>query len=352
MNNLVNKNEVSYQKKILAQKINNLSFLSSSLRLVIGIVIHFILGTSDGAIETTCMHEAVEWTVIGQNLALETCYPDVSEVDDEDFTISTAEDSKILGLYINDKQGVKFLPRNLFKNFPDLIAMEVSSCNVTAVDENNFKRLSKLRALSLSQNQIERVSSDAFSDLSSLESLALINNRIQSFEKNTFAALKALKTLYLNDNEIHFLHPDTFNSLVNVEEINLSNNKLLGLTENIFWSLTNLTIIDLSYNNLTAIHKHLFEKNVMLKEIWMNQNQIVFIDANAFDHLSSLEVVNLEDNACINGNYDEPGIIDLKDDSKQDCNVKGTSQSLPKFISKTAICFSIFYSLHRKFLMI
>lgn len=301
-------------------------FFTRRLVYVIGIVILLALRKSESATQASCptSHPTYSivhsWTWNDQKMNLETCWIEVSTVNDEGFTISATNDRLTLAFSIRDKKGVKFLPTNFLRAFPELILVEVLSCSVSSV-KNHFKGLSKLRSLNLFANKIDQITSDAFVDLVRLERLNLGQNKIRSLGKNIFAKLLALKGLFLHSNEIASLLPDVFSSLVNVKEIFLQNNKIVSLDENVFEKLANLKDIYLRANKLENIPKDLFKNNLKLENILLDTNKIGFADANMFAHLRNLQLVNLKGNVCISKSYSAGSFYALKRDLKQTCSI-------------------------------
>lgn len=279
----------------------------------------FLSARSEGATQASCKIQTIVWDINDQHTNLKACYPDISVVDDEDFTISSTTNLTIAALNIRDKDGVKFLPKNLFSLFPDLVAVQVWNCSVTMLNENHFKGLSKLKLLSLGRNKIEHVPGDAFADLTVLEELILGYNRIRSLGKNCFSSLKTLGILYLSHNEIHFLHPRIFNSLTNVHMISLRNNEIFNLHENIFKGLANLREIYLLNNEIRTVPSALFKSNLKLTKVRLEDNEIEFIGANMFDHLPNLYNVDLQRNQCTKGNYFTSTFNQMRNDLKQSC---------------------------------
>lgn len=237
-----------------------------------------------------------------------------------------AMESTVEGFDLEDKKGVKFLPKDFSRLFPDLIAIQIRLCSITSI-KNHFHGLTKLRFLDLESNLIEKVGSDAFAELSSLEYLALDKNRIQFLAENIFNSQKALKELYLHNNRIQSLHPKIFGSLVKIEKIKLDQNKISVLPENIFENATSLKTMSFTANKLERLSVHLYKNNLQLEKIDFSINNIEFIDATMFDHLQSLESVGLESNACIDASFEKNNIEIMRANLRQNCNENATMET-------------------------
>lgn len=223
------------------------------------------------------------------------------------------------GFIIDDNALVEFLPQNLHRFFPSLVAIQVFNCSLKRLDESNFKQLGNLRTLNLLFNKIETIPSDSFRDLESLEFLYIGFNRIQVLGATVFASLKNLRGLFLSDNEIQLLHSKIFNSLEKVETIELDNNEISSLDENLFRNLHSLKNVTLNDNKLVAIPSALFKSNLNLAKIWLNRNKIKFLDSENFNHLSDLVYVDVSENICINKVYDEHNFGDIHNDLTANC---------------------------------
>lgn len=284
--------------------------------------------TVDGRTQASCITKFSKWTLNDQHLSVETCHPDVNGNVDEDFTILTTTRRSTLGFRIRKKEDVKFLPYQLFSDFPNLTFMEVRYTSVTTLNGNHFRSLSKLKKLDLKENKIVNVFSKAFFDLVSLESLDLSHNQIEILKMNTFASLKALKTLHLNNNKIGSLNSNIFKALINVELVNLNENRLVTLEANIFQNLERLKELHLMYNELDVIPKELFENNLNLTKILLGFNKIKTIDAHMFNHLQDLKFVGIESNVCTQTDYFVDNLDSLKDYLIQNCDEKTMQTTL------------------------
>lgn len=133
------------------------------------------------------------------------------------FTISSENDSSVLGLVFQSNQRVQYLPINVSKAFPELEIYGAGACSLRTVSKENFSGLKYLRALGLQSNRIETIESDTFDDLTSLQYLYLrtdfcslqilieSNFQILGFNRITtlgdvFTNLLSLKIVYLQGN--------------------------------------------------------------------------------------------------------------------------------------------------------
>lgn len=94
-------------------------------------------------------------------------------IDSPEFTIKSAKDETVTGLFFFANPRVSFLPVKVYESFPNLIGYLANGCSIRKISKENFKNLSKLKMLGLSINQIQTIPSNAFEDLTSLQELYL-----------------------------------------------------------------------------------------------------------------------------------------------------------------------------------
>lgn len=238
---------------------------------------------------------------------------------DQNFTIDQSEtDKTIQGLMCDcGPKKIKYLPTNVYRVFPKLIAFLFYSCDLSTVERIHVKSLSKLINLSLPYNHIKHVSADAFVDLVSLRYLTLSNNQIESLAESTFKSLKKLEGLDLNGNHIKNLQPQIFHSLARVTTILLGDNQLEKLDDNIFTHLHELKWIQLDWNRIETIQQRLFSHNLKLEGISFFHNEHKIIeDTFMFDYLPNLKYVDLtlEDECSRLKNYTSQELGQMRED--------------------------------------
>ena len=111
------------------------------------------------------------------NKSLKTCDMRTSTIIDEsNVKISTFDDT-VHGLTFYSNIKILFLPVEVSKKFPNLIAFSADETSIRDLSKENFRGLQNLQSLSLVNNKIERIYSDTFKDLKSLEILWLGKNK-------------------------------------------------------------------------------------------------------------------------------------------------------------------------------
>lgn len=109
-----------------------------------------------------------------------TCYLNTMvEIKTADVTL-TSSDYLTKGMYFHKNRKIHYLPIDVYKNFPKLLAISASYCSVKALTYRNFEKLTFLSLLWLEFNQLERIDKNVFSDLKSLERLELGKNNFFS----------------------------------------------------------------------------------------------------------------------------------------------------------------------------
>lgn len=97
----------------------------------------------------------------------------MTSIDHFGLTIASVKDDSLNGLTFYGNKKVYFLPINLAKSFPKLVAYGADECSIKIISKDNFKALNKLTYLGLQDNFIERIQTNTFEDLTSLEGLTL-----------------------------------------------------------------------------------------------------------------------------------------------------------------------------------
>jgi len=96
-----------------------------------------------------------------------------TSIDSPDTTISSTNDTTVEGIDMDNNYQIQFLPFEIYKSFPNLVALSAHHCSIKAITKDNFKNLNKLRIISMGTNPISKIPDDAFERLESLEHLDL-----------------------------------------------------------------------------------------------------------------------------------------------------------------------------------
>lgn len=94
-------------------------------------------------------------------------------IDSPRFTILSAVDDSVEGLFLADNKKISHLPVGVDKVFRKLLIIVATSCSIKNLTNENFSNLTQLTTLYLGANQIEKIMSDTFTDLRSLVTLDL-----------------------------------------------------------------------------------------------------------------------------------------------------------------------------------
>ncbi|KAG5668400.1 hypothetical protein PVAND_016340 [Polypedilum vanderplanki] len=247
------------------------------------------------------------------------------------------------------KQNVKYLPINVYKSFPNIIAYYAVSYSIKHVMRKHFEKLNYLQFFDLQDNLIDAIDEDSFDDLTELkyiifavnkikymstrtfknnlklERINFSTNQIASITSEHFKYLKSLTYLSLCDNNLTEIELNMFDNLVKLEELYLCNNFLTSLPNNIFEKMTSLTIIHLANNHLITLDENIFNKNYNLNQIELSNNKISKLSSKIFDQNPNIISVDLRLNLCINKYYGMGKLYDKitqiqKKQLKQDIN--------------------------------
>lgn len=191
---------------------------------------------------------------------------------------------------------VKNLPLGVDEKFPNLIKYLATGCGIKVLNPLSFMGLSDLGELDLNDNQLTSINSGDFQYLSSLKVLTLSNNQISQISNDGFDPLIKLENLFLEKNKVKIL-----------------NFKIDALSE--------LYVLRFGVNQIEILPGHFFKNNTKLQYLFLSKNNIQIVPHEIFDGLPLLQYVDLHDNKCISGTYNENQFMGLKDDLKNNCTL-------------------------------
>lgn len=100
-----------------------------------------------------------------------------------------------------DGKNLIFIPKDVDKFFPNIIALVYNYASIIEVHEEDFKPFPNLRMTWMTANQIDILEENLFRNNPKLGEISFANNKIRLISVNTFSSLKALSYLYLDQNE-------------------------------------------------------------------------------------------------------------------------------------------------------
>ena len=242
-----------------------------------------------------CTLKSHSWKILTEQKDLQTCFIDDQTIDDEESSLAGGLNLSVQAFYIQNNKEVKFLPENIFKYFPGLIAYNVLNCLIRTVNAKHFKGSNSLEHLDLDQNEIKSIDGDSFKDLIKLEMLGLSFNKIKTIAPNIFQSLGNLQQLRIGENQIKFLDEKCFDKLTKLEHI------------------------ELGKNEISALPADLFKNNLKLEKIWFDGNKVQTISLTMFDHLKSLKFVVLNNNFCVNDFYNQDQFNEMRNVLSKNC---------------------------------
>ena len=192
--------------------------------------------------------------------------------------------------FLNNKELSK-----VFENLKTLNILEMSSNNLTFIDDETFKGLTSLTHMDLTNNNLKNITINSFSHSSRLRSLFLENNFIAEINPEFFKKNLFLSFLSFKNNSIRYIRNGDFLYLSSLSSLDLSNNNISDIQDGSL-KLLFLTDLDLSYNKLTNISNLLFDGVASLRSLYINDNEITRISPNAFDNLQSLGLLEIQNN--------------------------------------------------------
>lgn len=131
-------------------------------------------------------------------------------IDTEDYVLKSPVNTRVVEFLISNNTGVKFIPKEIGKKFPNLKTLMVNYCWLSVLRSFFFKDMYNLKYLDLKENKIALVDAGAFEDQVNVNELNLASNLIETLEENLLLPMANLARINLNRNRIKFLNPATF----------------------------------------------------------------------------------------------------------------------------------------------
>ena len=182
-----------------------------------------------------------------------------------------------------------------FENLQFLKNLEMSSNNLTFIDDETFRGLSSLTNIDLSNNNLQNITINSFSYSNRLRSLFLENNFIAEINPELFKKKHFLTLLSFRNNSIGYIRNGDFLYLSSLSNLDLSRNDISEIQDGSL-KLFFLQDLDLSYNKLTNISNSVFNGVGSLRSLYLNDNKIARISPNAFENLQTILLLDLKNN--------------------------------------------------------
>ncbi|XP_053381483.1 uncharacterized protein LOC123557124 isoform X2 [Mercenaria mercenaria] len=160
-------------------------------------------------------------------------------------------------LELSGNTGLREILLRPMSNFPYLISLNLSMCEIKEMTKDIFRSMDNLRILDLSYNKLIKIPSFSFIGLRKLKRLNLLGNRdIHIFEPYSLNGLSSIRKIEITGANIHKISSHTFAGL-NLDELKLSDNNIHEMEDNVFSGM-NVKIVDIENNKITLFNKDLF----------------------------------------------------------------------------------------------
>lgn len=134
---------------------------------------------------------------------------------------------------------------------PTLQYLDISSCNLSAINSQFFDNITTITTLDLSNNPLKTLEAGIFDVLTSLETLKLNDCKLTAISENTFSTAVNIKFLELAGNYLTNTDwPEVLGKMVRLEYLTLRKSGLTSLSEDTFSNCTNLVTLVLADNEL------------------------------------------------------------------------------------------------------
>jgi Leucine-rich repeat (LRR) protein len=232
------------------------------------------------------------------------------------------DDSRIFELTIESNAGDQTIPASLFVAFPNILRLFASKQNIRGLKPKTFVN-AKLEVLRMEYHWIQKLEANTFEGLKNLEDLTMKEGPLVEIDVAAFNGLDSLHELNLAENRIKAVLPGTFQNLLELKELDLGHNFITSLDEGTFSGLVNLQKINLENNLLEALPGNLFKDNKYSLEVFLGSNNLKKIPSKLFSHFTDLKTLNLQQNDCIDKNYQNATehFNEIEGDLSTACNV-------------------------------
>jgi len=121
---------------------------------------------------------------------------------------------------------MKYFPSNIGTLLSNLKYIEGHKTNLSFLKRNQFKFMRKVGTIDISSNQISSIDEDSFYDLPSLTILFLEGNKIKSLQPKLLHKSKKLEIFSVSENQIEVIPKDFFINNKKLKYVDFSENKL------------------------------------------------------------------------------------------------------------------------------
>ena len=221
-------------------------------------------------------------------------------------------------IFILDKNNIRTLYPNTFKNFVSLQMLYLDDNQLTTILPNTFHY--KLIRLHLSGNMLSQIASDIFQAQhlqaadNQLQELTISKNGITSLPQDVFCYTPNLQRLSISDNQLHDVDLKLFTNTKQLTFLNISKNSLksvfLGTSKgnqfnfcnksdnrSMVYLLPNLQYFDLNNNEIETIEDDLFKEMPLIETISIRGNPLKMVDKKTFGSLQNETTVLVDDPA-------------------------------------------------------
>ncbi|CAG9766983.1 unnamed protein product [Ceutorhynchus assimilis] len=175
---------------------------------------------------------------------------------------------------------------------------DLSSNNITGLNETSLWHYANLEELILSDNKLESIHSKSFAKNTQLKRLILQNCALKHIPSEALIPLVKLQTLNLANNQIASINAGSFPVMNNILILLLKRNQILDIEETAFIPLQSLRILELDDNFLTQIPLAI-TKLPDLQELSISGNRIKYIAGGLLQQTPALALLELKGNPLV-----------------------------------------------------
>lgn len=239
----------------------------------------------------------------------------LTEVTDVKFEIAEPE-TQVTELKIENSI-IPILSNDIFKHFPDLLAVDLSYCTIGEIGEDAFSGSKNITKINLDGCKLQKITENAFNMNPLLVIISLGHNNLKMLHENTFNRNQGLKHIDLQNNRLETLPKELFYHLVELETLYLCANKLYNIDVDCFKHLYHLKklgvlktdLIDFNFEKLlhyspmldtTALRQNDFHFDRLLEIVkLMKKHKIESFDCGNYNRTIDYPTLHIEGIDCV-----------------------------------------------------
>lgn len=178
--------------------------------------------------------------------------------------------------------------------------MSCRGCGFTKIQNRHFTALPQIVSLNLSENQITAIDFDAFELNRNLRLLDVSDNKLKVLHPLTFNKLRNFEELRLSHNALELPKSRPFLKCDSMKRLTLDSCNLIYIYRETFNDMRAIERMSLNANLIESLPVDIFKINVKLERLFLESNRLKFFPVSILDYLPHLKELCVDRNAFAN----------------------------------------------------